>query len=293
MRRLSRFCLLIAILPFALTTPAIAAPERHKMTGLVLTVDVARQSLSVSCDSVPGFMPPMVMPFAVRDAALLKDLRPGASIEFTVVVEADLSYIESVRVRRYQSLDPKPSEFRRLEFLSQLSAGEPVRRLDAGQPVPDFTFIDQQRQQITLSTLEGRVVALTFTYIRCPNPAYCFRLAGNFSQLQRRFKDRMGKELVLITIAIDPTLDQGDALAEYAQTWTTNGRAWHFLTGPLADVKRVAGMFGVQFWQDEGQLTHSFHTAVIDRRGTLVANLDGNEFSAAQLGDLVQTVLDH
>jgi hypothetical protein len=51
-------------------------------------------------------------------------------------------------------------------------------------------------------------------------------------------------------------------------------------------------MFGVQSWQDEGQLTHSFHTAVIDRKGALVANLDGNAFSAAQLGDLVQTTLD-
>ena len=51
-------------------------------------------------------------------------------------------------------------------------------------------------------------------------------------------------------------------------------------------------MFGVQFWQDEGSLTHSFHTAVIDRHGVLVGNLDGNEFTAQQLGDLVQSVLD-
>ena len=195
-------------------------------------------------------------------------------------------------MRRYQSLDPKPSEFRRLEFLSQLAAGEPVKRLESGQPVPDFTFIDQRRQRLTFSTLAGSVVALTFTYVRCPDPAYCFRLAGNLSQLQRRFKNRLGKDLVLLTIAIDPGLDQGDALADYARTWTTNAQGWRFLTGPLEDVRRVAGMFGVQFWQDEGSLTHSFHTAVIDRRGTLVGNLDGNEFTAQQLGDLVQTVLE-
>jgi protein SCO1/2 len=36
---------------------------------------------------------------------------------------------------------------------------------------------------------------------------------------------------------------------------------------------------------------HSFHTVVIDRQGKLAANLEGNEFSAQQLGDLVETVM--
>jgi hypothetical protein len=31
---------------------------------------------------------------------------------------------------------------------------------------------------------------------------------------------------------------------------------------------------------------------VIDRDGTLAANLEGNQFTAAQLGDLVKTVLE-
>jgi cytochrome oxidase Cu insertion factor (SCO1/SenC/PrrC family)/Cu/Ag efflux protein CusF len=269
-----------------------AVPERHDVTGLVLSVDAARLAMSVSTDSLPGFMPAMVMPFTVKDAALLKNVKPGASIAFTVVIDGETSYVESLKVRRYENLEQKPSEFKRLELLSRLASDQPATTLDAGQRVPDFAFVDQQRRPVSLSQLSGKVVALTFTYVRCPNPAYCFRLASNFSQLQRRFKDRLGDDLVLLTIAIDPALDQGDALAEYARTWTTSARGWHFLTGSLADVKRVAGQFGVQFWQDEGQLTHSFHTAVIDRRGTLVANLEGNAFTAAQLGDLVQTTLD-
>jgi protein SCO1/2 len=37
---------------------------------------------------------------------------------------------------------------------------------------------------------------------------------------------------------------------------------------------------------------HSLHTVIIDRRGRLAANLEGNQFTARQLGDLVQTILD-
>ena len=47
----------------------------------------------------------------------------------------------------------------------------------------------------------------------------------------------------------------------------------------------------MNFWNDEGILTHSFHTVVIDRDGRVAANLDGNQFTAEQLGDLVETVL--
>ncbi len=45
------------------------------------------------------------------------------------------------------------------------------------------------------------------------------------------------------------------------------------------------------FWNDEGFLIHSPHTVVIDREGRLAVNLDGNQFTAEQLADLVETVL--
>ena len=38
-------------------------------------------------------------------------------------------------------------------------------------------------------------------------------------------------------------------------------------------------------------MSHSVRTAVIDRRGVLVANIEGNKYTAAQLGDLVETAL--
>ena len=59
----------------------------------------------------------------------------------------------------------------------------------------------------------------------------------------------------------------------------------------MPDVRRVCNLFGVDFFQDEGLMNHNSHTAVIDRRGILVANIEGNEFNATQLGDLVDSIL--
>ena len=49
--------------------------------------------------------------------------------------------------------------------------------------------------------------------------------------------------------------------------------------------------FGLNFWSTEGLITHTMHTVVIDRRGKVAANLEGNQFSPQQLKDLVEDVM--
>jgi protein SCO1/2 len=262
------------------------------MRGVVLKVDPATRTMFVSTEKVPGYMDAMVMSFQVRRAADLNGLKPGSTIEFSFVVGGASSYVEGIRVRAYENLEQEPLELRRLKRLNSLAVPESAAKpLTVGQAVPEFVLTDQNNSQVVFSKLSGRVVAVTFTYLRCPNPAYCFRLANNFSQLQKRFADRVGRDLELLTIVIDPEHDEKGALADYARIWTSS-RSWHFLTGPLPEVKRVGGLFGVEFWKDEGLLIHSFGTVVIDRHGRLAASLEGNQFTAAQLGDLVKTVMD-
>ncbi|MFZ0860888.1 MAG: SCO family protein [Candidatus Sulfotelmatobacter sp.] len=130
-------------------------------------------------------------------------------------------------------------------------------------------------------------------YTRCPLPDYCVRLSNNFGSLQRRFKNRMGQDLVLLTVLIDPVHDQPDAMRTYARTWKADARNWHFLTGPVTDIQQLCRRFDTSFYPDEALFVHSFHTVVISRNGHLAANLEGNNFTAQQLGDLVQVVAEH
>ena len=133
---------------------------------------------------------------------------------------------------------------------------------------------------------------MTFVYSRCPLPNFCFRLSNNFGQLQKRFGERMGHDLILLTVTLDPIHDQPDALAKYGSIWNANATSWHLVTGPPAAIQKVTGMFGVIYSPDEGTMTHSLHTVLIDCQGNLAANLEGNEFTSKQLGDLVETVLN-
>lgn len=269
------------------------AAENHAVTGMVLKVDRSNKTMIVSCESIPGYMEAMTMPFEVRDSKALSTLQPGATVEFTWVAGKDSSYADNVHVRPYDNLELDPSQARRLKLLEKVVA-TPAAGTGAvaiGQSVPDFALTDQNRQRVALSQFSGKVVAVTFIYSRCPFPNYCFRLSNNFGQLQKRFKKQMGKDLVLLSIVIDPANDGPEALTNYARIWKADSEGWHFLTGSLPEIQQVARRFDMNFYPDEALLVHSFHTAVIDRQAKLAANIEGNTFTAQQLGDLVDTLI--
>jgi len=267
--------------------------KTYSASGVVLFADRDHLSLRVSCQAIPGYMEAMVMTLSVDNSKVLDGLKPGTLIDFKLDVRKDAAYAEQIHVRAYENAAQEPMAARQLEILdaatSSLSRNAQV--LQVGEAVPDFTLIDQSRANVRLSALKGKVVAITFIYTRCPLPNFCFRTSNNFGVLHRRFAERMGKDLVLLTITFDPEHDQPETLSDYARAWTKDATGWHFLTGPSADVKSLCREFGVNSWQDEGLLTHSLHTVIIDRRGRIAANLEGNEYTAKQLGDLAEAVM--
>lgn len=289
-RSLRRLALTFALITGAVISAAAQRPVRHEMTGMVLSVDAPRKSVVISHDPLPGVMPAMTMPFEVRDGKELNGLAPGALVSFTLALQKDVGYIERVKTIRYQSVEQDPLAARRLRLLKNLTA--PAQQpLAVGDAVPDFTLVDQGRQRVSLSQFRGRVVALNFIYTSCVLPQFCYRMANHFSVVRSRFRDRLERDLVLLTVTFDPARDTPERLAQYAAQWKADVKSWHFMTGAAPDVERVCSMFGVDFFADEGLMSHSVHTAVIDRRGNMVANIEGNQYTAAQLGDLIQQTL--
>ena len=282
----------LALLPVVAIAALWGAPRRYDVTALVLSVDRPHRTFTASCSDIPGYMPPMVMPFSVRDSRLLDGLQPSVFVDFTLVVDSKDSYVDSIHVHAYQNFEQEPLRARRLELLDRINSTSPPGHVaELGEKIGDFTLTDQLGKPVALSQFTGKVVAISFFYTSCPLPNYCFRLSNNLGQVRRRFASRMGNDLVLLSITFDPVHDRPDVLAKYAAIWKADPQSWHFLTGPVEEVRTVCRRFGMNFWPEEGQMTHSLHTVVIDREGKLSANFEGNEFTAQQLGDFIQTEL--
>jgi protein SCO1 len=273
-----------------LTVTVFAQDKQYQVKGMVMRVDAATRTFVVSHEKIDGLMESMIMPFDVRDAKELQGVQPGAIVEFTLTVGSSSAYASRIVVRRYQTVEKDPKAAQRLAVMKKM-AGLSSPPLAVGAKVPDFTLIDQGRQRVSLASLAGKVVALNFVYTRCALPQFCLRVTNNFGALQKRFQKELGRDLVLLTVTFDPERDTPEVLAEYASQWKADPKTWHFLTGAVPDVRKVCAMFGVEFFPDEGLLNHSLRTVVLDRRGVIVASIEGNQYSPEQLGDLVSTTL--
>lgn len=260
---------------------ACGCAQRYRVEGMVLQVNAPAQTVVVSHQAIPGFMDAMVMPFRVRRAAELRRLQPGAQIDSRLVVRKGRSYLEGIRVRQGAADGVIEDQGDRIVL------PEPPEKVAIGAVVPDFSLTDQNGARVLLSDLRGSVVAVNFIYTRCPLPDVCPRLSANFASIQRRFAQRLGKDLMLLSVTIDPEHDTPGELLKYANIWNARAAGWRFLTGSVRDVQSVAGRFGMNYWPEEGLITHTSMTGVLARDGRLVALVEGSGYRADELGDLI------
>ena len=263
----------------ALSTAACA--QHHTGKGVVLRVDRPAATVTISHDAFPGFMDAMAMPFDLKGSARAARLTPGDRVKFRLSLKAGRSWVDRVAVVSAAPVDAGLENTPAVPVLVKV-----------GTAMPDFELTDQAGAPLALSALKGKVVAVTFIYSRCPLPDYCPRMIENFKALRTRFAARMDRDLVFLTISFDPRYDTPEILARYAASQRAGGPGWHFLTGDAAKIERVCTAFGSQYWAEEGLITHSLQTAVIDREGRLAATVEGKDFTPQQLGDLVGAVLD-
>ena len=279
---MSRIALLLVILSALLLS---ACARHYRVQGLVLDVNRNDNMMVVSHRAVPGYMDAMTMPFRVRRASELDSLKRGDQVEFQLVVKRRTSLAEKVRA----GTSAEVANARRGE--APLPLPTPAGKLALGEPVPDFHLVNQSARPVRLSDFAGRIVAVNFIYTRCPLPEVCPRLSANFAHLQKRFRERMGKDLALLSITLDSQHDTSAVLADYAKRWG-GGEEWQFLTGDSADIQRIASHFGLVYWPEDGLLTHTSQTGIIDRDGRLAALIEGSSYEEDQLGDLIARQLE-
>lgn len=74
--------------------------RQYPLKGRVESLDFDRQRVTVSHEEIKDYMDAMTMSFAVKDPAILRDLKSGDQIEARLVVDhaRNMSWLEGVRV---------------------------------------------------------------------------------------------------------------------------------------------------------------------------------------------------
>jgi len=266
---------------FACQSQRPAPQQRYELTGKVVAVDPQRRSVTIAHEKIEGYMDAMTMPFSLKDEWAYKVLADGDRVGAVLVVEGDRSWLEELSITK----DSNVADTAKLGDQREAppTTFEPF-------PASDFTLTDQDGQSFTLSSLQGKVVLIDFIFTSCPGP--CPLLSLKLSQLQQRLGDRLGKDVMLLSVTIDPKRDTPAVLKDYAQRYQANLQGWKFLTGSTRDIIMIAAAFGANYEaNEEGIVDHRLVTGIIDRTGMVVQEFTGTNYTVEDLMSAVERTL--
>src|SRR5262245_34400333 len=104
--------------------------------------------------------------------------------------------------------------------------------------------------------LENKVVVINFMYTSCPD--VCPLETAKLAELQAILGDRVGQDVFLYSITIDPRIDTPSVLREYAARYGARP-GWLFLTGAEDDItllRRKLGLYIAEI-EDQGSSDHN------------------------------------
>ena len=115
---------------------------------------------------------------------------------------------------------------------------KPSAAADARVEVPDVELIDQDGNTVRLrSLLSGdKAVIADFIFTTCTT--VCPVLSGIMARMQDKIGDRLGKDVTMVSVTVDPARDTPAKLKAYARKWKARP-GWVWLTGSKDVVDRV------------------------------------------------------
>lgn len=130
--------------------------------------------------------------------------------------------------------------------------------------LPDFNLVNQQGQEVGLTTLEGQIWVADFIFTTCAGP--CPIMSRKMAALQRKFMHQ--PQLHLVSFSVNPEYDTPAVLAQYADRYGAQDDRWTFLTGSIEEIHRLAAE-GFKMGSIETPVNHSTYFALVDGQGRL------------------------
>ncbi|MGE4606620.1 MAG: SCO family protein [Myxococcota bacterium] len=91
--------------------------------------------------------------------------------------------------------------------------------------------------------VKDRIVIVNFMYASCDN--ICIPIAQNLSRVHKLLGDRMGRDILILSITIDSKVDDPAALRHYIELNGGDKEGWLYLTGDYDEIDRVRRSLGV------------------------------------------------
>jgi protein SCO1/2 len=114
----------------------------------------------------------------------------------------------------------------------------------AGLDIPDVPVVDQDGKPLRFYSdlVKGKVVAVNFVFTTCTT--ICPPMGANFAKLQKVLGERVGQDVHLISVSVDPSTDTPERMKAWGQKFGA-GPGWTLVTGDRNEITRLLKALGV------------------------------------------------
>jgi protein SCO1/2 len=108
----------------------------------------------------------------------------------------------------------------------------------------DTVLVDQngKEQRFYTDLIKGKVVIINPMYATCKDS--CPMMSANLARIQKWLGTKLGSDVHLLSISLDPETDTSRALKEYGAQFNARP-GWYFLTGKKENVELVLRRLGL------------------------------------------------
>ena len=92
----------------------------------------------------------------------------------------------------------------------------------------------------------------------------------------------------MLSISFDSDFDQPQILASYASLYRgQDNNRWLFVVASTNTLAGLAPKVDLNFWREDGSISHNLRTVVLDANGKIFKQFDGNDWTPPQLADAI------
>jgi protein SCO1/2 len=110
---------------------------------------------------------------------------------------------------------------------------------------PNVTLTTHEGTEIRFyqDLIKGKIVLINFMYATCTNS--CPTFTANLVRVQRLFGNRIGRDVFMYSISLDPEHDTPEVLSQYVKNYSVQP-GWTFLTGSTTDITTLRRRLGLR-----------------------------------------------
>jgi protein SCO1/2 len=137
---------------------------------------------------------------------------------------------------------PAPHEHHHHEAAA--AAAAPTAEVSVKPSIPDVALVDQDGKPVRFYSdlVQGKVVMMNFIFTSCTT--ICPPMGATFAKVQKVLGERVGRDVHLISVSVDPATDTPERLKAWSQKLGA-GPGWTLVTGDRENVTQLLKALGV------------------------------------------------